>query len=548
MLPTCSSRQIQRLSVDDDPLALSTHLGCSNLLATVMRSRWGDDPDKLSSLLVDDLPGSLQNLDLGPDVDRALELWNKAVPNQKVLVYGDYDVDGVSSSALAIELAGLSGASSVSYYLPHRQNEGYGVHRWVIQAAVVKGFQTLIVVDCGSKDVEAIDQAVRSGMTVIVFDHHSVDGDVIAIPGFVNPQRGGCAEACRLCATAVLWAWAFRCAVAPREWLFDRLDLVALATVADCMPLGPLNRALVGQGLDVLRNRPRPGLLELCQRLSVSPAILDEETLSMKLVPCLNAAGRLDVADRALDVVLGNGDVAHLYELNQHRKEISATITSTIVQKIERSMMQVHYDESWPVGVLSAVASRLCYGYDRAFALAAPSGNGIRGTLRVPEGGNAVQILSDLDNLLEGWGGHQYAAGFSVTPDRWDLLTIELDRRLKAIISPEKVDVVIDWDPSRFDMGLWHDLRRIGPFGHSHPFPAFFVPRRGGERLQPLGKGGLHGKIDVGSGTLLAFNGARQHCSMEDIYGWVYRPRLNEWKGRLSLQFVVEKIVLADGA
>lgn len=547
MLPACTPDKIKRLHLTDDISEIARRVGCSDLAAAVLSTRVGPDPESMIQWLKDNLEELLSSVDLGPGAAESKEQWGRAVSGKRILVYGDYDVDGIASSALAVEMAGAAGAELVRYYIPHRQKEGYGVQLPVIKKAASMGFHSVIITDCGSKDREAVDCALENGMSVMVFDHHSMDGDTINLPSFVNPQKGGDFEARKLCATAVLWVWAYTEGVVPKRWLMDRLDLVAMATISDCMGLGKLNRAMVNRGMRILRHNPRPGIRELCSRLDVNPSSVDEEVLSMKIIPCLNAAGRLDFADLALSVVL-NGDRAsldRLEKLNETRKEMSKSLSSSLSEVICESGRHVFFDGKWPVGLLSAVASRMCGAYGEGFALAGPSGKGIRGTLRVPEGGNAVEILSELDDLLEAWGGHAYAAGFSLQPSRWDELSARLEDKLRSIVSVERIQPAIDFDPGRFDLSTWEDLRRIGPFGTDNPCPSFYVPRNGREKLLPLGSEGIHGKIDLGSSSLIAFNGAAQHRSMDGILGWLYRPRINYWNGKTNVQFVVEKIVVS---
>ena len=544
MLPVCSMELLNRYALDGESSEMARRLGCSGLLATVLRSKGLSDAKDMDSLR-SSLQENLEKLDLGLGSTETAVKWAKSVSRSKVLVYGDYDVDGVCSSALAVEMARESGAESVHYYLPHRQKDGYGVHLKIIERAVSSGIQTLIVTDCGSKDVKSIKYAMDRGMTVMVFDHHSVDGDIIELDSFVNPQRGGSSEAKTLCATAVLWTWAFKTGVISTKWLMDRLDLVALSTVGDCVELGALNRALLREGLAVLRNSRRAGIIGLIDRLDLVQEEIDEETLAMKLVPCLNSSGRMDVADLSLSVLL-TGDrssIERLEELNVRRKELSSSIADDIIQKLENYVQHVMYSQDWPLGLLSAIASRLCSKYSLGFALAAPSERGIKGTLRVPEGANAVDILSELDPLLDAWGGHPYAAGFSVSQSKWEQLSCELESRLRSIQVAEKPETVVDYDPSLLTLSSLEDLKEIGPFGQANPFPSFFTARKSTEKLVPLGAGGLHCKIELKGATLIAFNGAQQHLSMEKIEGWIYRPKVNRWRGKKELQFVVEKLV-----
>jgi single-stranded-DNA-specific exonuclease len=191
VLPTCTFDDIRLISIDDDILKIAGKMNCSDVVAAVLSSRGEDGPINIEDFRIGGIDESLSSLDLGPGVSEAADTWKRAVSSRSVLVYGDYDVDGIASTALAVELTGVSGASSVHYYLPHRQKEGYGVHLPLIRRALAQGVQTLIVTDCGSKDVEPLREAVDGGMAVIVFDHHSVDGDTIDLPAFVNPQRGG---------------------------------------------------------------------------------------------------------------------------------------------------------------------------------------------------------------------------------------------------------------------------------------------------------------------------------------------------------------------
>ncbi|NCC95397.1 MAG: single-stranded DNA exonuclease RecJ [Synergistales bacterium] len=547
MLPVCPIDRVSMISVAPSAHELAQKIGCSDLVATVLTAMKFNRVEDMSRWINIDAKRDLVDVEIGPGSSETALEWRRSVPGKRVLVYGDYDVDGVASSALAVEMARYSGAISVHYFLPHRQKEGYGVHLNVIKKAVASGVQTLVVTDCGSKDVDSIGYALDNGLRVMVFDHHSVEGKVIDIEPFVNPQRGGDEEAKKLCATSVLWMWAFKEKLFPLDWLMDRLDLVALSTVGDCVGLGQVNRSLVREGLSVLRRTSRSGLVGLYDRLGLVRDDIDEESLSMKLVPCLNSAGRLDVADLSLSVVL-TGDVNsvdRLDALNIKRKDMSQSIASSIAKRFEDSISHVIYDKAWPVGLLSAIASRLCSNYSSGFALAAPSGDLIRGSLRVPDGANAVEILSDLDHMLESWGGHPYAAGFSVSHSLWERLSSELDVRLRSIKVAEKEETVVDYDPRLFSVPIWNDLMRIGPFGQDNPFPLFFLPRMGMERVRSLGNGGIHAKISLGDVELLAFNGAQQHMSMDDILGWIYRPRLNRWRGKRELQFVIEKIVVS---
>lgn len=555
MIPVRSIDELQIYRPRERALDLARRLECSPLAASVLDSRFSDEERCRRQLDPPGLRPLLESLDLGAASRAALDLWTRAVPGKRVFVYGDYDVDGVSSTVLALELAEESGAASAVYYIPDRRSEGYGMRVQRIRDIVADGFETLIVVDCGSKDVECVNLAREAGMNVIIFDHHAAEGQIVRLDTLVNPQIFGDEEARGLCATAVLWCWAWQSRIMPERRLAPLVQLAALATVADCMPLGCLNRAITREGLRLMRASPLRGLLELVRALCPDEqmSMIDESFLAMRLIPCLNAAGRLRVADVAVNVLSGLGSradlqrsVAELIDLNRRRRDLSASICARINTEIARGeSAQVLFDGGWPVGILSAIASRLCSEHNKAFALAAPSGNGIRGTLRVPEGGNAVEMLKSLDSLLEAWGGHKSAAGFSVDHLKWPSLSRELDGMLHSVKAERPRDEVIEFSPSRITGSAWRDMLRLGPFGNGNPPPKFFAPYADGTSFSPLGRRGLHMRVSFDGCDLLAFGAAGQIEGLRGLRGWIYRPRFNSWQGRVSLQYVVDSIVVA---
>ena len=555
MIPVRSLNDLQIYQPGERSRDLARRLDCSELAAAVLDSRGSEEERCREMLNSPGLRAQLNSLDLGSAAGTVRQLWPRAVPGKKVFVYGDYDVAGVSSTVMALELAQESGAAAVVYYITDRRSEGYGLHPDNMRRIIADGFDTMIVVDCGSKDVEAVELARAAGMNVLIFDHHAAEGEVVRLETLINPQIDGDAESKRLCATAVLWCWAWQSRILPERRLAGLIQLAALATVSDCMPLGPLNRSITREGIAMMRRSPRRGLHELMRSLcpNDSESMIDENFLAMRIIPCLNAAGRVQVADVAVNVLSGQGSaqelqrsVDELIELNRRRRDLSSSICASINEGLEHGeSAQVLFNGGWPVGILSAIASRLCSEHNKAFALAAPSGSGIRGTLRVPEGANAVELLKSLDDLLEAWGGHKSAAGFSVDQMKWPRLSRELNSLLQNIHAERTREEVIEFEPGRITGGAWNDVLRIGPFGNGNPAPVFFAPFEPGTTYAPLGRHGLHSRVVTSGGTLLAFGGAEQIGRTEGIRGWIYRPRPNLWQGRVSLQYIVEGIVVA---
>lgn len=541
MLPLCDADSLDLFVPDSSLAGNAGRWGCSPLTAAVTMAAGLSEPP-----LPQGLGALIRGLDLGSAQRAMTELWRRVVPGASVLVYGDYDVDGVSSASLALHLLRASGAARQSWYIPHRADEGYGFHPSVVAKARAAGFQVMVVTDCGTKDLEAVEAARQAGMTVLVFDHHLTEGDRARPDALLNPQIDGDAQAKTLCATAVVWCWALQSGLFGLNLLDHLVQLAALATVSDCMPLAPLNKALIRRGLEVTNRRPLPGLAKIYEAFGLKANEVTEEDWAMKVVPCLNAPGRLSYADASVQVLTAIGDleaaVARVVEINRRRRDLAGQISASLTSRFGDGGPQVFYDGSWPVGLLSAVASRLCSNSGLAVALAGKSGKSVRGTLRVPEGANAVELLKDLAPHLEKWGGHPFAAGFSVNPAKWPLVSSELDRVLRALDVPPRRERAIAFDPAGLTKRDLDDLARLGPFGKGNPKPLLYTPCRG-DVVLPLGKTGRHCRIVAAGAELVAFDGFQQLDDLSHVTGWLYSPRINTWQGVSRAQFVVEKIV-----
>lgn len=528
---------------------MAAALGCAPVTAAVLRMRGLASEEefvKAREWLRPSLDISVDDITFGCSGEKARDIWKSRRKAKRVVVYGDYDVDGVCSTALAVEL-GLGEFSDVRYYIPHRHRQGYGVHEDVIHAVKKAGCDLLVVVDCGTRDVEALETAVDGGVKVLVFDHHAPGPRLPGGSFVVNPHVEGSEKGRVLCATAVLWTWAWKQGIADRKWLLSRLDLVALATVADSMPLSQVNRVLVREGLREIRSGRREGLDVLIRELGVNKRHIDEEDLAMKVIPCLNAAGRLGLAELAVKVLLGEGNlrrnVHELISLNKKRQRISRALVEEISASLEKGRLVLRGDH-WPVGVLSSVASRLCNDFGKAVALAAPAGDSIRGTLRVPPGGNALEVLGAVEDMLGAWGGHERAAGFTVEKNLWGELCTSLEDHLSRIVVVQEPISVLACSPSEHTEESLVEIGSLGPFGNGNPRPLFFTPKGETLDLLPLGKEGKHYLIRSGDQEILAFNAAGLEDELRRAVGWIYRPRVNYWHGRTKVDMLLENVVV----
>lgn len=544
----CRSDRLRIVRPTSSTKTIAEREGCSLLTAAVLESRGGQEG--LSSFRCSSLSSLLDGLDLGRGAVEAAVRWKKIPDLGRVLVYGDYDVDGVASTTLAMEIC-RSKAQQVRFFIPHRHEQGYGLHESVMDQLLPMGWDTLVVVDCGSKDREILEKAAAAGINVFVFDHHQPEEGKHFHGAVVNPHgTGGCAFGKALCATGVLWAWAWQFDILPRKLMEGMTDFTALATLADCMPLNALNRELVRGGISLMKSRPRSGLARLFSRLGLTSQALSEESLTMKVIPCLNAAGRMDLADTAVGVLHGRSGaeqkVETLLSLNKKRQVLSGRISGEAEELLSGPFNHVALGESWPVGVLSGVASRLCSMKSSPVVLAAPVRGGIRGTLRVPEGGDAMKVLDPISSLLDAWGGHQYAAGFSVARDNWPDVSRYLEEALSSMELEEPPVTALEISPGEIVLDSWKEVSALGPFGNGNPAPLFFIARTGGEKMLPLGRDGRHLQIETGGARLLAFDGKSSMDAMTSSGGWVYRPRLDYWQGRERLQYVVDYVVVDD--
>jgi single-stranded-DNA-specific exonuclease len=532
-------------------------LNCSSFMASLLWMR-GVDADAAScereKWINPDLGAWLERVNLGDASLAACDIWSGIKEGDSVVVYGDYDVDGIASTTFMMELALLKKAR-VRYYIPHRYNQGYGFHESVVNAIAGAGRKCdlLVVVDCGTQNEDAALKAKAAGIPVVIFDHHLAQGKLAAADALINPQVGGNELGKQLCAAGVTWCWAWKSGIAPSDWLLKRLDLTALATVADCVPMSsPVNRAIVREGIAAMRSFPRKGLLALMRGMDLDPSSIDTDSLAMRIIPCLNAAGRLEFADLAMKLFFPKGDAEEhaqkLINLNRRRRDMSTRIINDVDSGISSNDRYRHvlFGEDWPAGVLSSVASHVCADRDVPIVLAAPAQpQMIRGTLRVPHGVDAEAILAAISDDLASWGGHRMAAGFSVSGDKWEDVRDRLEELLSnARISDEKEDILY-WSPAELDIKAWKDAERLGPFGVDNPHPRLFCANKGGINAEPLGRKGNHIKIFVEGREILGFSGEHLLNSDFSPSGWVYRPRINFWRFSESLQLVLEKVVVS---
>lgn len=499
--------------------ALAQAAGVSELTGRLLAAR-GIGPESIADFLAPSIRALMPDPSLMADMDRAAgRIAEAVVRRERVAVFGDYDVDGACATALLCHWLAALGAT-VEPYIPDRAAEGYGPSAAALSALADRGAGLIICADCGTAAEPAI--ATLGGRAdVVVLDHHAVDTLPPSALAVVNPNRpddasglgGLCAAGVALMA-AVATNRALRRAGRPPAGqaadLLGLLDLVALATVCDVMPLNGLNRAFVAQGLKVMAEAPRPGLAALAE-LAALRQPPDAWTLGFVFGPRINAGGRIAQADLGVRLLLA-GEVgparelaARLDQVNRERRGIEAGMLEAAVARAEAQMDQgravlLVAGEGWHPGIVGIIAGRLRERFNRpAFALAIEGGQAKGSGRGVPglDLGAAV-IAARQAGLLERAGGHAAAAGFALPAEGVPALHVFLEQRLcLAAGLPRAADLLLDGMLSvdAATPGFAAEVARLAPFGSLHPEPVFALPRARIARAERMGAEQSHVRL-----------------------------------------------------
>lgn len=506
------------------------------------------------------------------DMEAAAEIIGQAVEKgRRIAVYGDYDVDGIGATALLLALLSSLGAE-VTYYIPDRLTEGYGLSENRLVLMQEEGVSLLLTVDCGISDYREIAFARDLGMDVVITDHHLPPAELPPANAVINPRRPDCTYPFKeLCGAGV----AFKLGQAlleqqkkqspdhaaatnkePWSGMEEYLDLVTLATVADMVPLLGENRILVSYGLQRMEARLRPGLAAICEVAAAGEKITTE-TISFLIAPRLNAAGRLGDASRALRLLLAETmEEAHplaleLHEENSRRQQAETKILSAAVELAE-SMPQEARDflllaaADWPQGVIGIVASRLMEQYNCPVMLVSLADGQGKGSGRSGEDFNLTAALKECEHLLLAFGGHRCAAGLTVQEENIPTLRQELNelvrrwRREREALPSFNVDALLL--PDQITADLVRELERLEPFGFGNPRPVFLGEKWFVEKKRPVGKGRQHLQLGLSNEGLffpaIFFNGK---AKLPDLHilrmlDVLFAPKFNSWQGRDTLQ------------
>jgi single-stranded-DNA-specific exonuclease len=545
--------------------ALASELGVSEVLAAVLARRGYADAGQARAFLEAELPAH-DPFELG-DMREACEAIRRAVAaGTRICVHGDYDADGISATALAVLVLRELDAD-VTWHLPSRFDEGYGVAGQTLSRLAGEGVGLVLTVDCGVTAVEEVASARREGLEVVVTDHHRAGPDLPSCP-VVGPYRGGYPFR-ELCGTGVVWKLGEALLGAESKALARHLDLVAVATVADVVPLLDENRGLAVAGLRQLARTQKPGLQELMRVARVDPAAVDAGAIGFRLAPRLNAAGRLGRPEAALELLLTEERepaarlAEQLEELNRDRQAVEERILREAVEEIEswpepqrRRRAYVVAGADWHEGVIGIVASRLVERYSRPVVLIAGTDGDWKGSGRSITGFDLHDGLRQCAGYLERWGGHAAAAGLSIRPER----VAEFAEAFSAIGDaglaeddlrrPALVDALVHG--SELTLDLCAELARLAPFGLGNPNVTLLLAGCELADLAAVGDG-KHLKFRVrmdgrDSGSAIAFRLGRRLDSLRRVghYDVAFRLEANQWNGTVAPQLNVRHVFEAD--
>lgn len=540
--------------------ALEDDLGVSGPVAQVLVRRGLGDPAEAAAFLA---AGDAHDPSAFAGIDAATGLiLDHARRGSAIVVHGDYDCDGVSATAILVRTLRELGAV-VSWFLPSRSEDGYGLAAATVRRLAGEGAGLLITADCGITAVEEVALARELGLDVVVTDHHQPRADgLLPDAPIVHPQVSGypCED---LCAAGVAYklAGALLAAAGRDAAAADRdLDVVALATIADCVPLHGENRRLVRAGLAALSCTRREGLRALLRVSNSDPAAVDEQTVGFRLAPRLNAAGRMQRADAGVELLLTEDPAraaeiaAELDDANGLRRHVETRIVFEAEAQVAATGEQAAYvlaSPDWHPGVIGIVASRLAERHHRPVLLIALDGEQGTGSGRSIPGFDLLGGLDACAAHLLRHGGHRAAAGCTVAAGEIDALRAAFVAHAAAVLDPadlvpsQRVDAIVSAEDTGLDLA--EELGRLAPFGMGNPRPVLLMPAARMSDARTMGEG-KHVRFTVSSGaaraSAVAFGRGRLPDGAQDGLDAAFSLEVNHWNGAEEPRLVLRAAAL----
>ncbi len=542
-------------------MLLMMELGISEVTAGLLVNRGITGPEDARAFLNPSLE-QLHDPFLLHDMDKAVERIKQAVvTGEKIVIYGDYDADGVTSSAvLSLYLRSLG--ADVDIYIPSRQDEGYGLHMESLQSIQQQGARLVITVDCGISALEEVGQ-FKQHMDIIITDHHTPGSELPKAYALINPKIPGQVYPFQEPAGVGVAAKLLQ-ALGGLDGLRPYLDLIAIGTVADIVPLIDENRVFAALGIRCINEKPRPGIDALLQALNNEGKIVDANMISYSIGPCLNAPGRMTTFHAGYELLTATSLQQALplaqesVEQNQLRKETESRILDSALE-IMGQQVDLAYDrviviagENWHPGVIGIVASRITERYNRPAIVLSLDGDEATGSARSIQGFHMYESLYSCRDLLIRFGGHKMAAGLTIHKSKIDEFRKKICAHAEQVLDEEVLIPRYFYDGQirheQITPSLLNEIDMLAPFGCGNPVPRFYLPSAVVESSRLIGKQSNHIKLAlklgqrswdaVGFGMAEAGKDLQKGCHVSLLTSL----NRNEWMGVSSTQLQIHNM------
>ena len=537
--------------------ALASAIGVSTVIADILLHRGISEPQAAELFLHPERQAYADPFSY-KDMDKAVGRILLAIERQeKIVIYGDYDVDGITSTTLLMRNLSAMGANA-DYYIPNRQTEGYGFNKDALEAIYKDGAKLIVSVDCGISAVEEVS-FMEGKLDIVITDHHLPQQELPPALAVVNPHRIDCtSEEKNLAGVGVAFKLCQALWKRSRGIVFEGdLEIVALGTIADMVPLLGENRRIVKAGLDKMQHTEILGLKALIEASGLKDKQIREDQVGFVLAPRLNAAGRIGTAGKGVELLLAEDAArasAFAGQLNDENAE-RQLLEHHILELAERQLQKVDAakahalvlaGDDWHPGVIGIVASRIVDKYYRPVVVIGIKDGIGKGSCRSIRGFHMYKALEACRDHLLGFGGHAQAAGLSLQADQIDAFRQALDAYAAAQLQPDdfipSVEVEQLLPIEEVTMDLIHELETLAPFGMGNPRPLFGCRNVRGAYAKSLGAQGQHLRFSVDgregeSISAIGWNMSEQVALVnQEPVDVVYSPEINEWRGRQNLQ------------
>lgn len=548
----------------EDIKKMSETFNIAPVIATILMNRGITEPQNFITPSENALLDPFLMLGMEKATDRIL----KAIENnEKIAIYGDYDVDGITSTAIMVKFL-RSHKADVIYYIPDRHEEGYGINTDAIDKIHSQGVTLLITVDCGITAVKEIAYAKELGIETIITDHHECKDETPCAYCLLNPKQDNCEYPFKKLAGVgvafkLLQALTLKMHFHMRELIDEYIDLVAIGTIADVMPLVGENRIIVKKGLELLKYTVNRGIRALADVAEINLSNVQTGTIGFMLAPRINAAGRMGDPRCAVELLLAKDDMTAkryaeiLNEKNRERQETEIEILEDALNiiattpSIKDDFVIVLAHEGWHHGIIGIVASKISERFNKPCILISTDEENGKGSGRSIRSFNLFKALENSGHLMQKFGGHELAAGLSIKPENIDTFRKEINEYAKTCLTEDDFMPILNIDselpPQYINMNTAEKLTILEPYGMGNACPLFYVENLSVSQIKPLSDG-KHIKLiltaDEYSIEVVGFNMGEllEVLNINDIVDIAFNIDINIYRGARQLQILLKDI------